>query len=235
MASRTAQYMCDRVRFHTGLYDRSILRDGFDEDEGQADRDILSALNDALRLAHMTGQFVCEFRIEVTEDQSIYPKQEDMGLIKSICYQEVPLTHNSIQAMEGFSRRTWRSQATGTPTEYFLDIPDYIGLFPTPDTTDDTGSPSLLVLAEVVAEDLVDPTDTPSRMPSGFHEGLVYCASILVCNSFGGMQDKIQNLQPYMDKYMLALQSNAQHGEFAETGQIIPHNYRKDSGVRGRR
>lgn len=228
MAQRDAQYLCDRVRFHTGLYDRSLLRDGFSSDRGEADRDILSALNDTIRLSAMTGQFVCRFTLEVTEDVYEYTKDPDMGLIKEILYQGVPLKPRSIQEKDQYNR-SWQVTPvqTGTPTEYYHDIPDVLWLWPIPDTTDTAGDPSLSILAETVADDLEEPDDVPSRIPSSYHEGLAYGAAILILSSMGEVEGRIANLAPVWSKYLSKMQEQAQRGEYGATDQIVPLAYRR--------
>jgi hypothetical protein len=223
---RSAQYLCDRVRFHAGIYDRSLLRDGFSTDRGEADRDILSALNDTVRLACMTGQFVCEFTLEVEEDVSEYTKDPDIGLIKLIAYDDVPLKRVSLIEKDD-RQRYWRTQGSGNPSEYSTDMPDVIKLFPTPDTTDEVGEPSLVILAETIADDLALPSDTPSRTPAVYHEGYAYGAAILVLSSLGDQGERIANLAPVWNKYLAKMQEQAQRAEYGATDQIATFNYRK--------
>lgn len=228
MSQRDAQYLCDRTRFHTGLFDRSLLRDGFDADRGEADRDILSALNDVIRLSAMTGQFVCEFTLEITEDVYEYTKDPDMGLIKEVLYNGVPLKRGSVEYRNNY-QKAWQQTPvqTGDPTEYISDIPDVIWLFPIPDTTDTAGEPSLVILAETVADDLSEPDDVPSRIPAVYHEGLAYGAAILILSSMGGDEARIATLTPIWNKYLSKMQEQAQRSDYGAIDQIAPLSYRR--------
>lgn len=226
MNERDALFLCNRVRYHTGIFDRSLLRDGFSTDMGEADRDALSAINDTLRLLFMTGQFVCRFTLELTADTSEYTKDPDMGLVKAIWYQDKPLEHTSMLNLNSESKM-WLTQASSTPSKFYTDIPDVIGLYPAPDETDDADDPSLVILAEVVADDLEEPDDVPTRLPSAYHEGVAIGASILVLSSLGMNTEKIEVLGPMWKKYLDAVQANAQRGEYASTDQLLPFDYRK--------
>jgi hypothetical protein len=228
MSQRTALYLADRVRFHTGIFDRSLLRDGFLSDRGEADRDILSALNDTIRLSAFTGQFVCEFTLEVTEDTYEYAKDPDMGLIKEVLFQGVPMKRRSLENKNNY-QRAWQQTPvqTGTPNEYISDIPDVLWLFPIPDTTDDAGEPSVVILAETVGDDLSEPDDVPARIPSMYHEGLAYGAAVLILSSMGDVSGRIETLTPVWNRYLAKMQEQAQRQDYGAVDQIVPESYRR--------
>ena len=264
-ASRTAQYLCDRVRERVGkigdfnAHDRGKLRDGFLGDEGTADIAILPALNDALGQLLKTGDYKCRFSIGLPAAVVGVPteirKDPAIGAIELVTYQNCPLQKVSLLDLVGRYPRGWAGATNpayqfGRPRCYYNDIPDKIGIFPspmiadTPPNPDGTGGTySLVILAESLADDLLLPTDFPARLDSQFHDDLVVWAAFQILDSVGqgsgAAMARAQMLRRDWDgannsqSVIARVQALAQHRDLNEVQQLRPREYRRFYGFYG--
>lgn len=239
-SSRNAQYLCNETRNWTGIYDRSILRDGFEQDKGQSPLAIIPALNWAISELLLTGQYKCYFSLALTEDVSQYELDSAIGRIVVATYTtdpetdpvETPLAKTRITSMDT-KRPGWRNADAGIPVAYHTDVPDVIALWPKPNVTDDASYPSLTLLAEATVSDLVLPTDYPLRLPVQFHEGLSIGAAMRICfarsREEGGMLARYEHLSLLWNKVVMNVQSDANNREQDESAQMsVNDTYRNN-------
>lgn len=230
--SRNTSYLCAEARNWTGIYDRSLLRDGFEQDKGQSPLAIVPALNWAITKLLLTGQYKCYFTLPLTEDQSQYELDTAIGRIVVTTYTTDPAT-DPIQTPMKKTRITtldtirpgWRNADSGIPVAYHTDVPDIIEVWPKPNVTDATGYPSLTILAEATSSDLVHPDDVPQRLPVQFHEGLAIGAAMRIC--FARSREEPAMLARYTELKTLwatevaNVQSDANNREQDESSQMM--------------
>lgn len=228
---RNAQYLCDRIRFYTGVNDRKLLRDGFDDDRGESPNSILPSINEAIRQMINTGVFKCHFSLPVAADVQEYQLDAAIGAIELVTFnsKEIKMTD---QPTLFRTRPGWNTQTASTPTEYYNDVSDIIGLFPIPSL-----SYTLDILAEATADDLVLPDDTISRLPIQFHEDAAIGGAIDILTSMGDpvSMEKIAILLPRWDDpqnpfsrgALQRIQSFAQKRQIGQVAQFTPREYRR--------
>lgn len=245
-ASRTALYLCDRVRAAVGTigtdfnaFERDQLRNGFVGDLGEADLAILPALNEAIQKLLKTGQYKCRFSIGVpagvagmVTEINLSP---EIGAIEYVKYAGVSLRKVALTSLDA-RYSGWVNRPLGIPRNYYNDVPDVIGLYPAPLLGDAAGVYSLEILAEALAGDLVLETDVPARLPAQFHEDLVIWAAISLLRSIDGGSEassrKIADLRRDWDgkdnsqSVIARVQALAQHRAIDETSQLAPFEYR---------
>lgn len=242
-ASRTAQYLATETRQWAGVYDRSILRDGFEQDKGMADLAIVPALNWAITQLLLTGQYKCYFSLALTENQSQYELDTAIGRIVVATYTTDPetdpvvtvLTKTKITSLDN-RRPGWRNSDAGIPVAYHTDVPDIIEVWPAPNVTDDAAYPALTILAEATTSDLVLPTDVPQRLPQQFHDSLAIGAAMRICFAMsrieGAMLERYSVLAGMWTKAIADVQSDANNREQDETAQMLVNDtYRNGLGM----
>lgn len=180
---RSAAYLVSLTRDIMGERgSHSIYRDGFDTDTDYDESiSILVALNTRQREASETGYYKCFFSFNMTalngsERNDRYAKDTRSGRIRELVITDesgdyYPLKETSIGDLNTNHTR-YRNQVSGRPTEYYVDG-DIIGFNKAPDY-----AYTVTYLAETVAPDMVNPTDTPHKLPVRFHEMLAYGAAI---------------------------------------------------------
>lgn len=227
MGGQTAKYIVDRIRSRVGMFDRTKLRDGFSTDDGQADIDILSFLNDGINELLMTGYHKCRFSLPVVSGTAEYAFDAGIAEVLIATYQGVELEKTRLTTL--YRNQNLPLTASGKPTKWYNDIPDTIGLYPTPDTTD-TGENSLEIIAESLATTLALPTDVPDRLPAVFHPRLMYGPAYQILLALGGSDPstmaKIENYQQKWGKLTLDVEAMANNRQQDEVYQMAPDEYR---------
>ena len=238
-AARDAAYLVQQTRQWVGVYDRSLLRNGFEDDLGMADLDCITALNWAIKQLLPTGQIKCYFSLPVTADEARYELDPAIGIVVVATWTDAegevkPLAKTRITSLD-MRYPGWRNAEPGIPVVYHTDVPDVIELIPAPDTTDTGSNKSLVLLAEAISDDLALPTDVPSRLPVQFHEDLCIGAAMRICFSMTGenemMMQKYLELKALWGEVLLRVQHNANNREQDESYQMAPRDtYRNDQG-----
>lgn len=229
--ARTAEYLCDRARFYVGENDPKRLRNGFDDDRGESPNSILPSLNEAVRQMISCGVFKCTFSLTTTAETQEYPLDSSMGQIETVTFNNKALTLTD-QPTLFRTKPGWNTQNSGTPTQYYNDVSDILGLFPMP-----SSALTLKILAEATAEDLVLPTDYITRLPVQFHEDASIGAAIDILTSMGDQVSlsKIAILMPRwnnpddpnMPGALQKIQAFAQKRQIGQVGQFSPREYRR--------
>lgn len=238
-AARNALALCTQTRQWVGVYDRSVLRNGFADDLGMADLDCITALNWAIKQLLPTGQIKCYFTLPVVANQSQYELDTAIGTVVVATWtdsdgQIKPLAKTKITSLD-MKYPGWRNAEPGIPVAWHTDVPDVIELIPAPDASDAEDAPSLTLLAEAISNDLALPTDIPSRLPVQFHEDLCIGAAMRICFSMTGdnpiMMQKYLELKALWAEVILRVQQNANNREQDESYQMAPRDtYRNISG-----
>ncbi len=229
--ARDATYLVNRTRFHTGIYDKALLRDGFSSDEGEADRDILTSLNECITELIFTGQFKCKFSLALQSGVREYRLDPGIGTILRATYSGLPLKSTHVTPLDRF-QPGWEITANnpfGTPMEFYTDIPDVVGVNPIPRFSDPTDAPGFEFWAEALVADLVLPGDIPERLPSQFHVFIPHGAAAKILISLGG-SDNLEKAKAHLDMWnetMKRVQDQANHSVQDESAQFSPAcNYR---------
>lgn len=237
-AARDAQYLCNRTRFHVGVYDKALLRDGFSTDAGEADRDILTALNECITELIFTGQYKCKFALALQSGVREYRLDPGIGTILRATYSGLPLKSTHITTLDRFVPG-WEKPTVDndTPREFYTDIPDVVGFYPCPKYSDPASAPGFEFIAEALTDDLVNPTDVPQRLPSQFHDFLPHGAAYRILVSLGGDENmaKAEAHKATWMETVKRVQDQANHSVQDEDSQFSPANnyrdfYRQNTG-----
>lgn len=238
--ARDAKWLVDRTRFHVGEYDTGLLRDGFDADRGQADRAILPAINEAITDLILLGQYKCRFNLSVESGVSEYRLDAGIGTVRRATISGMPMKKTRMTTLDrfrpGWGTPEWQNAYGYNPGdpigseqfEYYNDIPDVIGIFPTPLWTDPTGTGSVEFIAQALADDLTEEGNVPQRLPSMYHDYLPLGAACKILASMGRPQDmeKLAVLEPRWQAACKAIGSQANNIEEDESYQVAPYSYR---------
>lgn len=220
-----------RTRFHTGVFDRALLRDGFSTDEGEADRAILPTLNECITELIFTGQYKCKFSLALRSGVREYRLDPGIGTILRATYSGMPLKKTSMTTLDrwapGWERPTGEH---GIPRELYTDIPDVVGFYPLPNISDPSGTYGFEFIAEALTDDLTYPTDVPQRLPSMFHDFLPHGAAAKILVSLGDTES-LAKAQEHKDKWAAAVKlvrDQANHSFEDESVQFSPANNYRD-------
>lgn len=185
MAARNALALVNFTRTLVGVFERDKLRDGFAADELQADRDILSNINEGVRELLDTGYSQCYFTLTLSKaDTDDNPYEYGLSAVPHTVMDvrlgssNAELTFTSIGALNR-EHPGWRTSSRGTPTHYYFNG-HFMGIWPKPTLTTET----VIFLAEALVDDLALATDEPARLPEQFHTVPCYFAASVLCRSF---------------------------------------------------
>lgn len=211
-SAKTAQQLVKATRDLVGVYSPDKLGDGFPSDAETADRTILPQVNRAITELLSTGLIKCRFYLRAATGTGEYRLDPACGLIEYVKFRGRVLpksslardnrdnygyasTLNNIPTTWGAGGITLRQ---GAPAFWYNDISDVLGLSPVPDVTDTVSAPpapltdpapSIEILAEALASDLVNPSDIPDRIPVQFHDDLAIGAAYWVMLGMMGGAD----------------------------------------------
>lgn len=226
----TAQSLVELVRSDTGIYDRAKARDGFDSDYGTAPRSILKMINEGLTDALGTGYRRCRFFIPVVANQREYEIDYWMGNIVYVAFNGVRVDPATMGSLMTQYPTMLTDTATSTPTNYYSTRPNMIGLYPAPLDSDIAPAKAIEIMADDVAADMTETSDSPSRLPVQFQSRCRFYASGLLCASVAG--ESGYDLETYLTKSRLyqakwsefkdALQSWASAPELSTVFQVTP-------------
>lgn len=251
MPARNAQSLVDFARQQVGIFDNTRLRDGFADDLGEADFDILSHLNAYYRSQIPAGFVKCWFQRSLTQNVATYTFDSAIGSITTVLYFDatisgVPIEKTQITSLlsdaypydYGFSNPLYGplNQPTAGvwafPRKWYADPPRTFNLWPPP-----TASGAYVrLLAESEPSDLVLTTDIPIDLFNGLHDELAFGAAAALCNAMATGADaqtllaKVPYLLSRAAKLETHLQDLAQHRGENEHRQVRPNVW-----VRGRR
>lgn len=241
MSARNAQQLVDSVRAQVGVYDNTLLRDGFDNDDlGEADHAILKHLNIYLRALIPTGYVKCTFTQVLTPSLSTYTIDSEIGNIESVVYFDtfksgVPLKQTDATSLDR-KFQMWRSVPAGVPRDWYANPPRTFGLYPAPSVS----GAYVQVVAETTADDLVDQTDVPVDLFNGYHDEVGFGTALQICMAMSADLIKQMGAEAFAIKmkYLTGrderlqswVQQLAQQRGQNETKQITPFERRQHYG-----